>query len=547
MLNSSVENRLARKCLHGFANILFLALTCLTCAHAADYDVAILNGRVMDPETGFDGVRNVGIRGGKIVAITTGSIWGGRIIDATGHAVTAGFIDSHVHSLDLFSVKLLMRDGVTTGMDLEVGAWPVAPWYEGKKDKWPINYGTTVSQEIVRMSVHDANDGIDFTVPVDATGLSKARAASLKDGIEGWSVTKSNLEQMNEISRRLDQGLRDGALGLGSTIGYMRTGVTTYEMFEAQRAAARYSRLTAAHLRFHPMNKTPTESPMGFAEAFTNAVTLKAPLLISHNNDYGWWEIEEKLALAREQGHNMWGEYYPYTAGAGPLGSEFLRPEMWEDTLGYKYEETLFDPVQNRFLNRDEYFEAVATDPGRTIIAHIPPRKPWLRKWLKVPHMVVAGDTMWSTDKDGNPLGWDDPYQDYVGHPRTAGTRGRVLRLAREENIPLMFTLSQLSYWHAKHLGDAGIEAMKMRGRMQEGMVADIVVFDPTSVTDNADFTQGANGNPTTGIPYVIVNGRVVVDNSKVRKVMAGQAIRFPVEEKGRFEPVTEAQYPVGG
>ena len=545
MLNSSVENRPGRKCLHGFANILFLALICSTCAHAADYDVAILNGRVMDPETGFDGVRNVGIRGGKIAAITTGSISGGRIIDATGHAVTAGFIDSHVHSLDLFSVKLLMRDGVTTGMDLEVGAWPVAPWYEGKKDKWPINYGTTVSQEIVRMSVHDANDGIDFAVPIDATGLSKARTASLKDGIEGWSVTKSSLEQMNEISRRLDQGLREGALGLGSTIGYMRTGVTTYEMFEAQRAAARYGRLTAAHLRFHPMNKTPTESPMGFAEAFTNAVTLKAPLLISHNNDYGWWEIEEKLALAREQGLNVWGEYYPYTAGAGPLGSEFLRPEMWEDTLGYKYEETLFDPVQNKFLTRDEYFEAVATDPGRTIIAHIPPRKPWLRKWLKVPHMVVAGDTMWSTDKDGNPLGWDDPYQDYVGHPRTAGTRGRVLRLAREENIPLMFTLSQLSYWHAKHLGDAGVEAMKIRGRMQEGMVADIVVFDPAGVTDNADFTQGANGDPTTGIPYVIVHGRVVVDNSKVRKVMAGQAIRFPVEEKGRFEPVSKAQYPV--
>ena len=514
-------------------------------AGADEYDVVILNGRVMDPETGFDGIRNVGLRGGKIAAITPAAISGGTIIDATGHVVTAGFIDTHVHSLDLFSVRLLMRDGVTTGMDLELGAWPVGLWYEGKKDKWPINYGTTVSQEIVRMSVHDAIDGIDFTVPVDATGLSEARTASLKDGIEGWSATKSNLEQINEISRRLDQGLQEGALGLGSTIGYMRTGVTTYEMFEAQRAAARYGRLTAAHLRFHPMNKTPTESPIGFAEAFTNAVTLKAPLLISHNNDYGWWEIEEKLALAREQGLNMWGEYYPYTAGAGPLGSEFLRPEMWEDTLGYKYEETLFDPVQNKFLNRDEYFEAVATDPGRTIIAHIPPRKPWLRKWLKVPHMVVAGDTMWSTDKDGNSLSWEDPYEDYVGHPRTAGTRGRVLRLAREENIPLMFTLSQLSYWHAKHLGDAGIEAMKIRGRMQEGMVADIVVFDPDRVTDNADFEPGANGRPTTGIPYVLVNGRFVVDNSKVKKVMAGQAIRYPPEKTGRFIPVTEEQYPL--
>lgn len=545
MLFSFHTSQQTRKGVYWLLRTLLLLLV-TSIADADEYDVVILNGRVMDPETSFDAVRNVGIRGGKIATITTGAILGAKIIDATGHVVTAGFIDTHVHSLDLFSVKLLMRDGVTTGMDLEVGAWPVGLWYEGKKDKWPINYGVTVSQEIVRMSVHDAGDGIDFTAPVDATGLSEARAASLKDGIEGWSVTKSNLEQMNEITRRLDHGLREGALGLGSTIGYMRTGVTTYEMFEAQRAAARYGRLTAAHLRFHPMNKTPTESPIGFAEAFTNAVTLKAPLLIAHNNDYGWWEIEEKLALARKQGLNMWSEYYPYTAGAGPLGSEFLRPEMWEDTLGYKYEETLFDPVQNKFLNRDEYFMAVATDPGRTVIAHIPPRKPWLRKWLKVPHMVVAGDTMWSTDKDGNSLSWEDPYKDYVGHPRTAGTRGRVLRLAREENIPLMFALSQLSYWHAKHLADAGVEAMKLRGRMHEGMVADIVVFDPAGVTDNADFNQGANGNPTTGIPYVIVNGQVVVDKSRVRKIMAGQAIRFPVEEKGRFEPVTETQYPVG-
>ena len=164
-----------------------LALTLLSVpvtslAGADEYDVAILNGRVMDPETGFDAVRNVGLRGGKIAAITAEAISGGRIIDATGHVVTAGFIDSHVHSLDLFSVKLLMRDGVTTGMDLEVGAWPVGPWYERKRDKWPINYGTTVSQEIVRMSVHDAHDGIDFTAPVDATGLSKARTASLKTG-----------------------------------------------------------------------------------------------------------------------------------------------------------------------------------------------------------------------------------------------------------------------------------------------------------------------------------------------------------------------------
>ena len=108
------------------------------------------------------------------------------------------------------------------------------------------------------------------------------------------------------------------ALGIGSTVGYMMEGVSTYEMFETQRTAARYGRLTAVHHRFRASNNTPTETPTSFNEIFTNAFLLKAPLLVCHNNDYGWWEIEEKLKLARKAGLNMWSEYYPYTAGVYP-------------------------------------------------------------------------------------------------------------------------------------------------------------------------------------------------------------------------------------
>ncbi|MCP4231743.1 MAG: aminoacylase, partial [bacterium] len=93
-------------------------------ALAADYDVVILDGRVMDPETKLDAVRNVGIKDGKIAAITEEDITGKETIDASGHVVAPGFIDVHFHSLDLFAVKLGMQDGVTTGMDFEYGAWP---------------------------------------------------------------------------------------------------------------------------------------------------------------------------------------------------------------------------------------------------------------------------------------------------------------------------------------------------------------------------------------------------------------------------------------
>ncbi len=177
------------------AVLITLAMSTIitTAMMAQSYDTVILNGRVMDPETRFDGVRNVGIKDGRIAKITKEKITGKETINAKGHVVAPGFIDTHFHSLDMFAVKFGLRDGVTTGMDLEYGAWPIDTWYAAKDGNWPMNYGT--------------------------------------------------------------------------------------------------------------------EAPLAFDELFTNAFLLDAPLLISHDNDYGWWEIEEKLKLARAKGLNMWSEY----------------------------------------------------------------------------------------------------------------------------------------------------------------------------------------------------------------------------------------------
>jgi N-acyl-D-glutamate deacylase len=265
---------------------------------------------------------------------------------------------------------------------------------------------------------------------------------------------------------------------------------------------------------------------------------LKAPLLIHHDNDYGWWEVEEKLKIARDDGHNVWGEYFPYKSGSTVIGADFLRPEIWEEAYGNKYEETMYDPLSGEFIDRATYDQLVAEDPAHTIILFFPWREPWLMHWLTIPEMTLGSDSMGGDGVDGQHLPWDADYTEFAGHPRTAGNYAKTLRLGRENGVPLMFTLAQTSYWSAKHLGDAGIEAMRQRGRLQEGKIADITVFDPLSVTDNSTYEVGENGLPSTGIPYVIVNGTVVVQDSEVLPVKPGQPIRYAIEPESRWQPL---------
>lgn len=500
------------------------------------FDLVINNGRVMDPETMFDDISNVGIKDGRITAITKSAISGKETIDAKGLVVAPGFIDTHFHAVDPFATKMSLRDGVTTGMDLELGALHVNDWYAKKaKDGWQVNYGTTASHNLARMLVHDPE--VKINEPIDFSNANQYLNETANDGKQGWSVSRSNVEQMNAVTKILDEDLRAGALGIGIALAYMAKGTTSYEVFEAQRAAARYGRLSSVHTRYHLSSQTPTEAPIAFDEVFANAMLLGAPLLLAHNNDYGWWENEEKLQLARARGLNMWSEHYPYDAGSTAVSADFLQPALWEKTYGYRYEETIYDPLTDKFLNRAAYESLANKNPGQSIVVFMPARKKWLPYWLTVPHMTVASDSMAGVGADGKLLPWDADYSQYAGHPRTAGAHAKTLRLGREQGVPLMFSLAQLSYWTALHMGDAGLQDMKDRGRVQVGKIADLTLFDPNTVTDKATYKAGENGLPSTGIPYVIVHGTVVVEDSKVLPVKPGQPIRYPVEDKGRHEP----------
>lgn len=506
------------------------------------YDVVILNGRVMDPETMFDDVANVGIKDGKIAIITKSQIKGKETIDATGHIVSPGFIDTHYHATDVFASKMALRDGITTGMDLEAGSFNVKDWYAEKaKTGWQVNYGTSASLLYNRMAVHDPD--AELSVPVDFSNLPSYAAKALTDGVQGWADTKSTVEEMNKLMQLMDEDLRQGAIGVAAPIAYMAKGISSYELFEGQRVGANYGRVTSVHTRYHLLSETPTEAAIAFDEMFTNAMLTGAPLLIAHNNDYGWWEIEEKLQMARDKGLNMWSEYYPYAAGSTAIAAAFLRPSEWVEKRGYKYEETIYDPIDDKYLTNETYAALMKKEPGRSVVVEFPYRKEWMNNWLAIPHMTIASDAMAGVGADGKLLPWDADWSEYRGHPRTSGSHGTCFRLGREQGIPLMFTIAQASYWPAKHLGESGLEAMKQRGRLQIGKIADITIFDPNTIKENSSFKVGEHGIPTTGIPYVLVSGVIVVKNSEVLPVKAGKEIRFPIEAKGRFVPINQNKW----
>ena len=120
---------------------------------APGYDLVIANGRVMDPESGLDAVRHVGIRGGSIAAISETPLAGARVIDAARHVVAPGFVDLHEHGQQDESYQMMVRDGVTSAFELEVGTANVAAWYAAREGGQIVNYGVSIGHIPARMKV----------------------------------------------------------------------------------------------------------------------------------------------------------------------------------------------------------------------------------------------------------------------------------------------------------------------------------------------------------------------------------------------------------
>jgi N-acyl-D-aspartate/D-glutamate deacylase len=522
-----------RKCSYLLiAAVLFvgMSMTQMTNAIAAEvYDLVILNGRVMDPESKLDAVRNVGVKDGKIVAITKDKIEGKESIDAKGHVVAPGFIDTHVHIVDApFGQKLMLRDGVTTPLDLEVGAYPVNRFYNYMKGKSQTNYGATVSTLGIREKVfnpkYSSKTGI---VTTDIFAKDEHSFVDMK-----WAATVPTEEQITKINAMVEEGLEQGALGVGVPVGYMTKGVTSKETAAWQRLAGKYGRATFLHGRFSSQ-QAPTTGILGFEELLANVGIYGGGLMLQHMHQQALAETLAALKMvddARKKGLSVVAELYPYNFGATIVGADYLHPDNYGPNMGRTYKD-IIETATLKPLTKERYDELVKSKPGTSVMFYGAKEKDML-KGLAHPGTTVGSDAfpMTVTKTGKMATDWELAYEDVQGHPRAAGTHSIVLRMVREKKLmPLMAAVAKMTYLPAKFLADNGVAQMAYKGRIQVGADADITIFDPNTVKDNSTIKQGAL--PATGIPYVIVNGTIVVKDSKVLKgVFPGKAIRLPVE-----------------
>ena len=457
-------------------------------ALAQGYDVVIQGGRVIDPETGLDAVRNVGISQGRIRKISAENLEGKRVISARGLIVAPGFIDLHQHAEDIESQRVKALDGVTTALEMEIGKPDVAAYLQSKQGRSLINYGTTAS--------HPAARALAFGAPIPEGSLvPKSGAASDKP---------ASPEQIEAMKARLRHELDAGALGVGMGIQYT-PGVTRWEVIEMFRLAAQRSMPVYTHIRSNG-NIEPGSNIESVSEVIGAAAVTGAPLHVVHINSSCGAQALDCLGLiagARARGLDITTEAYPYEAAMTFINSARFNPG-WQEKSGATYHDMMLPETGER-LTKERFEELHNSSEPRAVVLFSNTMEN-VDPVFRNPLVMVASDGE-------------------KGHPRNAGTFCRILaRYVRSQGtLTLMDAIRKMSLMPAQVLAHSTTSA-RLKGRLQEGADADVVIFDPQTVTDRATYQHPMEAS--AGVEYLLVGGAVLVDKGKLLEgVFPGKAI----------------------
>ena len=471
------------------------------------YDLVLRGGRVIDPETGLDAIRHVGVRGDRIVAVSEAPLDGdladnGRLIDATGLVVAPGFIDLHAHGHSEEARDFQVRDGVTTALELEWGVPRVAEFLEAREGRSRIHYGASVSHGILRglVLLGDTPAGNQAAAnAVEAMRAPEPLRAGQGVAIETF-YEPLPMDDIPRLFEALDRGLDEGGLGLGMAHQYY-PGATRGEILRVFEFAAEGQVPIFTHVRSMGID--------AMQEVIANAAATGAPLHIVHVNSSGLRDLPDVLRLiegARAKGIDVSTETYPYTAASTSLQSSIFDPG-WQERLGISEADLQWESTGERLTPATF---ASYREEGGTVIIHMMQAE-MIELALRTPFVMVASDGM--------------PYAPGA-HPRTAGTFARVLgRYVREEGVlDLPTAIAKMTLLPAQRL-EAVAPQFGRKGRIQVGADADITVFDPGQILDTATFEDDLS--PSEGVRWVFVDGVAVIDDWElVGGAFPGRAMR---------------------
>jgi len=466
------------------------------------YDVVISQGRVMDPESGLDAIRNVGISAGKIRVISTEPLNGKHTIEAKGLVVAPGFIDLHEHGQEPRNYQFQAHDGVTTSLELEGGTGEVAKWYAEREGKALVNYGVSIGHIPVRAEVVAHAKG-------DLLGSGVTRTPQFEAALHR-EATPGEIDEMKEL---MEAGMKQGALAEGMGINYT-PGASRWEIVEMFRVAAKYQAPVHVHLRYAGLLE-PESGLNAIEEVIAASAATGAPLHIVHITSMGLRNTPQLISMvegAEKRGLDVTAECYPYVAASTSLESAIFDPG-WQQHLGIDYQDLQWAATGERLTA--ETFAKYRRAGGIVVIFSIPEEA--ARTAVANPSVMIASDGM--------------PITGLKVHPRGQGTFSRVLgHYVRDEKaLDLMTALRKMTLMPAQRL-ERRAPMFRDKGRIRLGADADITVFDANRVIDKATFEEPLQYSQ--GIPFVLVNGvTVILDGKLVDGVFPGRAARAPLAD----------------
>lgn len=485
--------------------MLLLSLSGLATSPAnaeQSYTLVINNGRAIDPETGLDAIRHIGISGDQITSISEQVLTGERVIDATGLVVSPGFIDLHTHSPTPLGQHYQAFDGVTTALELEAGFAPVQNYGALIRAEPMLNFGASagyVSLRIKEKNGLQMTMGTDSAKPVGFKGWKTALMVWLTDRDTALAPSFKEVTNQDELASLREDLLKEldaGALGIGLPLDYFSAAIQSAEMRMIFATAAERSAPIFVHVR-----RGIDGDPSGLREVIALAKEFGNPVHICHITHNAVSNLDlflNEISAARERGVDITTEVLPYNAGSAMISSAVFGRD-WQTIFNITYSDVEWAATGERF-NKEMWEEYRREHPGGQVIHHYL-KEEWTQQAVQTPGVIIVSDLLPMETKDKHVAPHNGAFTKILG------------RYVREQGLlDLPTALKKMTLLPAQRL-ESYAPAFKRKGRLQKSMDADITIFNPNTIQDNATYK-----NPyqeATGLSYVIVNGVPIISEGK--------------------------------